>query len=94
MLTCNGGCAMRRWTIATRVTYDKRVNKLLAAGPHSLTLSQVNGVESVIAMAGIGCLCLARSIGGSDVRLVTKIPATDTRRCQRQSRKTGSGNLR
>jgi hypothetical protein len=34
--------------MATRVTYDERVNKLLAAGPHSFTLSQVNEVESII----------------------------------------------
>jgi hypothetical protein len=40
--------------------YDKRVKKLRAAGPHSFTLSQVNGVESVIAMAEIGfCVWLA-----------------------------------
>ena len=64
--------------MATRLTYNKRVNKLLAPGPHSFTLSQVNRVESIIAMAEIEFLCLARFIGCSDVRLVTKIPATDT----------------
>jgi len=69
--------------MATRVTYDKTVNKLLAAGPQSSTLSQVNRVESIIAMAEIGFLCLVRFVGCSDVGLVTEISATDARRCQR-----------